>query len=211
MVTQPYDHSQEADVSFVLFFFVASWVENALRQKCWEKMCLINIADTFLNIYLFYILTEVPKTVRFTFIKFWTVRTEQLRTICRMTSEGVDGLEEWTMAVFIFMLYACTLVSRLLCAYRLNIHNIFKWIYMHLCSVIIMNVPVRIYDNTKPQDCVTSCLNKWVITVNILKFLHYFYFPLSKLGNFYWTRIWVRILPHIFRMSIRLYWSEGIR
>ena len=72
----------------------ASWVENAVRQKCWEKTCFINIADTFLNIsYLFYISTEMPKMLRMTLIKFWTVRTEQSRTIYSMTLEGVDGLD----------------------------------------------------------------------------------------------------------------------
>lgn len=72
----------------------ASWVGNAVKQKCWEETCFINIADTFLNIsYLFYISTEMPKMLRMTVIKFWTVRTEQSRTICSMTLVGVDGLD----------------------------------------------------------------------------------------------------------------------
>ena len=90
------------------------------------------------------------------------------------------------MAVFIFVLYACTLLSHLLCAYRLIIHNIFQWIYTQLCSVIINNVPVvLIYDNTKPQDCVTSCWNECVITVNKLEESFYipfiFLFPGSEI------------------------------
>jgi hypothetical protein len=39
---------------------------------------------------------------------------------------------------------------------------------MLLCSVIIINVPVvRVYDNTKLQGCVTSCLNECEITVEL--------------------------------------------
>ena len=88
--------------------------------------------------------------------------------------------------MFIIVLYACSLVSHLLCAYRLIIHNIFQWIYMQLCSVIIINVAVvLIYDNTKPQDCVTSCWNECVITVNKLQECFYitfiFLFPGSEI------------------------------
>ena len=40
--------------------------------------------------------------------------------------------------------------------------------YMQLCSVIITNVPVvRIYDNTKAQGCITSCLNECLFTVEL--------------------------------------------
>ena len=57
---------------------------------------------------------------------------------------------------------------------------------MQLCSVITINVPVvRIYDNTKPQDCVTSRLNECVITVNKLQESFYitfiFLFPGSEI------------------------------
>jgi hypothetical protein len=56
----------------------ASWIENAVRQKCWEETCFINVADTFLNIsHLFYMSTEMPKKLRMTDkvldSKNWTV------------------------------------------------------------------------------------------------------------------------------------------